>query len=173
MPDRFQLYIDRILSHEGGFTLLRSDPGNWTGGRVGEGILKGTKFGVAANTYPSLDIKNLTRPQAVEIYRRDFWQAIKADRLPAAFSYQLLDAAVNHGIGNASRMLQSAARVAPDGAVGPITLKAIAAMDVADLVLRFIGARLRFYAALSKFDTFGRGWINRMAANAEFAAEDN
>lgn len=171
--DRFPIYINRILSHEGGFTRDRLDPGNWTGGKVGAGLLKGTKFGIAANTYPQLDIESLTREQAIEIYRGDFWNSVKANTLPPAFSYQLLDAAVNHGIGNASRMLQSAARVAPDGAIGPVTLKAVVAMDVADLVLRFFGARIRFYTGLSKFDRYGRGWMNRMAGNADFAAEDN
>ena len=33
--DRFPVFIDRLLSHEGGFTDDRRDPGNWTGGKVG------------------------------------------------------------------------------------------------------------------------------------------
>ena len=102
MTDRFPIFIDRLLSHEGGFTDDRRDPGNWTGGKVGAGLLKGTKFGIAANTYPALDIKNLTRAQAVAIYRWDFWERARCDRLPAVVAFQLLDGAVNSGIAQAS-----------------------------------------------------------------------
>ena len=173
MTDKFPVYINRILSHEGGYTNDRRDPGNWTGGAVGAGVLKGTKFGIAANTYPTLDIKNLTREKAIEIYRRDFWRRVKADQLHPAFSFQLLDAAVNHGIGNATRMLQTAAGVAPDGAYGPVTHAAVTRMSPTDLVLQFMAARIDFYAGLKKFDTFGRGWMRRMAGNLRYAAADN
>lgn len=169
----FPTYINRILSHEGGYTNDRRDPGNWTGGKVGVGQLKGTKFGIAANTYPKLDIKNLTREKAIEIYKRDFWDAVEADRLPQGMGFQMLDAAVNHGIGNAKRMLQTAARVAADGIIGPVTRAAVAAMDPADLALLFMAARIEFYAGLSKFDTFGRGWMRRMVGNLRYAADDN
>lgn len=173
MADRFPVFINRILSSEGGYTNDRRDPGNWTGGRVGTGLLKGTKFGIAANTYPTLDIKNLTREKAIAIYRRDFWSAVEADTLPPALGFQMLDAAVNHGIGNAKRMLQTAAGVAPDGAIGPATREAVRAADPADLLLQFFAARVGFYTQLKKFDTYGRGWMRRMVANLRYATLDN
>lgn len=173
MTDRFDTYIARILSHEGGYTNDRRDAGNWTGGKVGVGELKGTKYGIAANTYPTVDIKNLTWEQAKAIYRRDFWEASRADKMHPAFSFQMLDAAVNHGIGNASRMLQRAAGVAPDGIIGPITLKAVNATDPADLVLRFMAERIEFYTGLGNFTTFGKGWMRRMAGNMRHASNDN
>ena len=83
---------------------------------------------------------------AVEIYRRDFWARVQGERLPRAFVFQALDAAVNHGVGNAVRWMQRAAGVADDGAIGPVTLAAIGRADVTDLVLRFNAERLRFYA---------------------------
>lgn len=171
--DRFNTFIDRILAHEGGYTDDRRDPGNWTGGMVGVGQLKGTKFGIAASSYPLVDIENLTRGQAIEIYRRDFWLAIGADALKPAIAFQLLDAAVNHGIGNARRMLQTAVGVAPDGRIGPVTKAAILATSAEDLILQFLAARVEFYASLSKFDTFGRGWMRRMVGNIRYAAMDN
>lgn len=171
--DRFPVYIERILSHEGGYSNDRRDPGNWTGGKVGVGVLKGTKFGIAANTYPKLDIKNLTRAQAIAIYRRDFWEAVGAHALHPAFSFQLLDAAVNHGIDNARRMLQTALEVAPDGIIGPVTLKALRTANVTDLVLNFVAARIYFYTGLSKFKIYGVGWMRRMAKNLRHASDDN
>jgi hypothetical protein len=47
-----------------GFSSERRDQGNWKSGVVGKGLLKGIKFGIVANTDPSLDIKNLTIEQA-------------------------------------------------------------------------------------------------------------
>ena len=157
----FDYFIERVLTHEGGYVNDARDPG-------GE-----TKYGIAKRSYPAVDIRNLTRAQAIDIYRRDFWQRVRGDELPREFAFQALDAAVNHGIGNAVRWMQRAAGVADDGVIGPITLAAVQRAKPADLVLRFNAERLRFYAKLTTFATFGRGWVNRVAGNLEHAAADN
>lgn len=157
----FDTLIDRVLSNEGGYVFNAQDPG-------GE-----TKFGIAKRSYPDVDIKNLTRGQAIEIYRRDFWLRVSGDQLPSAFAFQALDAAVNHGIGNAVRWMQRAAGVADDGVIGPMTIAAVQAASPADLVLLFLAERLSFYTKLKTFDEFGRGWSNRIAENLRYAAKDN
>lgn len=157
----FDGMIDRVLSHEGGYVNDPRDPG-------GE-----TKFGIAKRSYPQVDIKNLTRDRAIDIYRADFWDRVQGDKMPRAFVFQALDAAVNHGVGNAVRWMQRAAGVADDGLIGPMTLAAISRNEPADLVLNFNAERLNFYAKLGTFDTFGRGWVNRVAGNLRYAAQDN
>lgn len=173
MADKFDTFIRRILSHEGGYSADPKDPGNYTGGRVGVGQLKGTKFGIAANTYPTLDIKNLTWDTAAALYRRDFWDASKAGQLPPAVGYQLLDGAVNSGVRRATQWLQRAALVADDGIIGPATLAAIKAADPNDLVFRFIAERLEFMTGLSNWAAHGKGWARRIAKNLRLAADDN
>ncbi|GGD45756.1 glycoside hydrolase family 108 protein [Pseudoxanthomonas indica] len=173
MTDSFPTFINRLLSHEGGFTDDRRDPGNWTGGAVGVGQLKGTKFGIAANTYPQIDIRNLTRDQAVAIYRRDFWDRAQCSKLPNAVAFQLLDGAVNSGIAQASRWLQRAVGAADDGFIGPATLKAVREADANDLVLRFNAARIDFMTRLKNWPVHGAGWMRRIASNLRFASEDN
>lgn len=168
----FDLAFDRLIGHEGVFSGDPKDPGNWTGGRPNVGELKGTKYGIAANTYGHLDIKNLTVDQAKAIYLEDFWNVIGSATHPA-IKFQFFDAAVNHGHGNAVRFLQRAARVADDGQWGKVSQAALDAMDHNDALLRFLGYRLKFWASLKKFDNFGRGWTNRGADNLLFAAEDN
>lgn len=158
---RFPAYIERVLGHEGGYVNNPADPG-------GE-----TRWGIAKRSYPNLNIKALTREAAIEIYHRDFWERVHGDELPQALAFQALDAAVNHGIGNAVRWLQSAAGVAPDGFFGPVTRAGIRALSENDLLLRFNGIRLDFYTRLSTWPVFGRGWARRVAANLMFAAEDN
>lgn len=158
---QFDQIIDRVLAHEGGYVNDPRDPG-------GE-----TQWGISKRSYPKLNIRALTRPDAVAIFRRDFWQRVSGDQLPKAFAFQALDAAVNHGISNSVRWIQRAAGVADDGIVGPRTLAAVAAADPADLVLLFNAERLEFYAKLSTFDAFGRGWTRRVAGNLRYAAKDN
>lgn len=171
----FDKAFDRLIGHEGMFTDNPKDDGNWTGGKQGRGELKGTKFGIAANTYPHLDIKNLTVEQAKAIYRDDFWDVI--GNAHGSIKFQVFDAAVNHGRGNAIRFLQRAVMVADDGAWGPRSQAALNQMQDLrghnDVLLRFLAFRFKFWASLAKFDTFGRGWVNRGAENLLFAAEDN
>ena len=157
----FDQAFERLIGHEGGYVADSRDPG-------GE-----TKFGISKRAYPHLDIKALTLHNAKDIYRRDFWQRVRGDELPREFAFQALDAAVNHGIGNAVRWMQRAAGVADDGVIGPVTLAAVQRAQPADLVLRFNAERLRFYAKLTTFGTFGRGWVNRVAGNLDHAAADN
>lgn len=157
----FRDLIDRVLSHEGGYVNHPDDPG-------GE-----TKFGITKRTYPMLDIKGLTREDAIALYERDFWRRVQGDKLPRPFAFQALDAAVNHGIGNSVRWMQRAAGVADDGHIGPLTLAAVARAEPSDLVLNFNAERLEFYAKLGTFRTFGPGWVNRVAGNLRYAAQDN
>ena len=159
--DRFDAFIERLLAHEGGYVNHPRDPG-------GE-----TNWGISKRSYPKLDIKALTRKQAISIYRRDFWDRVQADHLPPAVGFQMLDAAVNSGIGNASRWLQRAAGVADDGMIGPVTLAAVRRMDPNDLLLRFLAERLDFMSRLATWPTFGKGWARRIAQNLRFGAEDN
>lgn len=157
----FDDFIERVLAHEGGLVDDPRDPGGLT------------QWGISKRAYPNIDIRNLTRKDAIGIYRRDFWERVQGDKLPRPVAFQALDAAVNHGIGNAVRWLQRAAGVADDGVIGPMTLAAIGRADPADLVLLFNAERLAFYTKLSTFDVFGRGWINRVAGNLRHAAGDN
>jgi lysozyme family protein len=172
-PPQFLDYFDRLIGSEGGWSIDHDDPGNWTGGRVGVGTLKGTKYGIAANTYPDLDIKALTLDDARAIYWRDWWLKLGADELPPAVAYQVWQFAVNAGIGTAKRGLQFAVGVAQDGQIGPITLAAVRAAPLSDVLLRFNAFVLRHYTSLSTFTTYGRGWTNRVAESLLYAARDN
>lgn len=167
----FDLAFERVIGHEGGYTADPRDRGNWTGGAEGRGELKGTKYGIAAHSYPDLDIKNLTLDQAKAIYKRDFWDII--GNAHGSIKFQLFDAAVNHGRGNAIRFLQRAVGVADDGAWGRISQAALDRMDTNDVLLRFMAYRLMFWASLKSFDVYGRGWTKRGAENLLLAAEDN
>lgn len=160
----FQTAIERILSHEGGYVNHSKDPG-------GETIWGVTKRTALANGYQG-SMRKMTREQAKEIYRKQFWLKNGCDKLPFAIAYQYFDACVNHGRGNAVRFLQRAAGVADDGVMGSITLSAVKEMPISVLVSGFNRERLLFYTKLSTFDTFGRGWTRRIAENLRHAVHD-
>lgn len=153
--------IERILSHEGGYVNNPADPG-------GE-----TQWGIAKRSYPTVNIKTLPREGAKAIYLRDFWTPVASKINDPALCFQVLDAAVNHGIGNAIRFLQRALGVADDGAFGPASIAALAGKDPHDVHLLFMAERFEFWAKLKAFDTFGRGWVNRGALNLRYLAKDN
>lgn len=157
----FEQAFDRLLGHEGGYVNDPADPG-------GE-----TNWGISKRSYPAVDIKNLTRQGAMQIYMKDFWQPL-GDAHPAV-KFQIFDFAVNGGLSVAVRKLQSAVGVADDGHWGPTSAAAMVAMDLNDILMRFNAYRIKFYTSLNS-ETRARylaGWVNRVADNLLYAAEDN
>lgn len=83
----------------------RNDPGNWTGGKVGVGVMKGTKFGIAASAHPLIDIKNITLEQATEIYRQKYWLAAGCEQIEWPLCAAVFDFAVQSGASRARKYL--------------------------------------------------------------------
>lgn len=170
----FERAFELLIGHEGGFTENRNDRGNWTSGIVGQGELRGTKWGISAMSYPSLDIRNLTLAQAHEIHLRDFWNCVAAPEMPPRLAFIVFDSAVNNGLGSrenprAIAWLQTAVGVAAGSAIGPVTREAIRRATAADemtVVVEFHAQRMRFMVGLtgaSGWSTFGGGWSRRLA----------
>ena len=157
-----------VVGHKGGFDDTHADPGNWTGGAVGVGALHGTKFGISAAAYPTVDIANLTLDDAEAIYRRDYWLTVQGDELPAPLALLVFDAAVNNGVKRASEWLQEAVGAATDGRVGPLTIaavaRAVAAEGLFPICAEFQAQRLDFMAGLSTWRSFGLGWARRLCS---------
>jgi lysozyme family protein len=169
----FNKCFDRIIGHEGGFQDMHDDRGNWTSGIVGEGMLNGTKFGISAMSYPTIDIQGLDVMVAKAIYYSDWWKPLCINYLSFAMQYQMFDAAINHGRVSATKMLQRAIGVKDDGVIGPVTIAAKNKIDINDLLMLFIAERIEFFTIIKTFDLYGKGWMNRMALNLKLAAQDN
>lgn len=167
----FEKSFERVIGHEGNYQAMPNDRGNWTKGVVGEGELKGTKFGISAMTYPDTDIQNLTIDDAKRIYFSDFWIPISVISLPEAMLYQYFDATINHGRHNAAKMLQRAIGAEPDGIVGAATLQAVRESGKG-LPQLFIAERIAFYTQVKTFDSYGKGWMNRVSENLKYLVED-
>lgn len=164
--DHFTACFAFTLGAEGGYSNNPGDPGNWTGGQVGHGALHGTKYGISASAYPTLDIANLTEAQAEDIYRRDYWAPLHGDDLPLPVALVAFDAAVNAGPRRAITWLQQAAGQAGDGVMGPATLAALRTGNATLLAREALVRRLEFSTHLATWPSFGLGWSRRIISLA-------
>lgn len=160
----FDRAFDRLIGNEGGYSNNPADPGGET--------MWGITIAVARENGYLGPMVDMPRDTAKVIYRAKYWDAAQCEQLPFSVAFQVLDAAVNHGVTQSIRFLQSACKVPVDGSIGAQTIAAVQTANVPDLILLFNAIRLRFYVALSTFDHFGRGWTKRVAHNLELAAED-
>ena len=147
---RFDVCVEFVLEKEGGYVHDLNDPG-------GE-----TKFGISKRSYPNLNIKNLTRSGAIDLYRFDYWQEARCGYMPKGVDLLVFDTAVNRGPARAIRRLQTALRVKPDGIVGPQTLHALQIKNTFDLIDEFTSRRMVAYARLKNFSRYGLGWTRRI-----------
>jgi lysozyme family protein len=156
VSDAFNRAVRFVLDHEGGYDNDPDDPG-------GE-----TKFGIDARSHPGVDIRNLTESDAVEIYRRTYWAAIRGDDLPYPLSLVVMDAAVNCGISWSSKTLQRIVKSTPDGIIGAQTLAAIAMspLPIMEICrLHLIARRDRYTALIAtnpKLKKYLAGWMRRV-----------
>ena len=150
----FDDIIEVVLHHEGGYVNDPDDPG-------GE-----TNFGIAKRSHPDVDIANLTKDGAKEIYKEHYWDRNKVESLSEDLRHIYFDMCVNQGRGRAVKILQKAANakgadLKVDGGMGP---KTIAAMDGVELQ-RVRAYRVKYYADLvtrkPDLEKFYFGWFRR------------
>jgi lysozyme family protein len=148
---------------EGGLSVDPTDPGNWTGGKVNDGQLLGTKYGIACADHPGVDIANLTPDAAAAIRKAGYWTPNSCDEFAPGVDLMVYDEDVNTGDGRSAKILQGCAGVVQDGAIGTVTLTAVAALDPVMLINALAKAQGAFYQSLAPFAVDGKGWMARLA----------
>lgn len=83
--------------------------------------------------------------------------------LPAGVDFVVFDFGVNSGPKRAIQFLQRVVGVTQDGAIGPKTLAAVAAMPADKIIIELTAARLAWLKKLKTWPTFGKGWTSRLA----------
>lgn len=154
----FDEAFDRLIGHEGGYADHPSDPGGQTMWGVTARVARANGF--------TGDMRDLPREKAKQIYRDLYWSPVKADQLPEAAQFDVFDAAVNSGVGQAAKWLQRVVGATPDGSIGPATIAAAAAAGPL-IGARFNGVRLQFMTDLPTWGAFGKGWARRVAGNLQ------
>ena len=150
----FNDIIEKVLEHEGGYV---NDP-NDLGGE--------TNFGITKRFYPDVDIKNLTKEDAKQIYYKDYWKKNKCDKMPDQLKYIYFDMCVNMGKRTAVKILQRSAvnkgkDIDVDGGLGAMTLEAIKNVELT----RVRAYRVKYYVDIvnkkPEQEKFYFGWFRR------------
>lgn len=147
----FDKAFEHVVGVEGGYVNHPNDPG----GETIYGITRRDHPQAWANGRPTID-------QAKAIYRDQYWRPVKADDLPWPLAMFVFDAAVNQGVGTATRLLQKTLGVAQDGIIGNNTLAAIRRSNPVELCALYLADRALRYTGTRNFDVFGRGWLKRL-----------
>jgi lysozyme family protein len=159
--DKFEKAMKFIRVVEGGKFFHPNDPGGFT------------NMGLTQRDYPKLDLKNLTREEADNIFYKDYWKKSVASKLPDPAFISYFDAVVNTGAGRANKILQKVVGVEVDGKVGKITLEAVKKYgEPKKLAIALAEGKQDFYLSLvsknKKFGSFIRGWSRRTNALKEY-----
>jgi lysozyme family protein len=162
----FNLSIDIILKHEGGFVNHPSDPGGATNRGIIFTLFK--QYSKALGLLPTIDaLKSLTEDQAKFIYREHFWNPMKGDEIiNQNIADILFDGYVNMG-GKALKMMQKeAGTTLVDGSIGADSIRAINLANARVLFQGYKDSRIKFYIDLAdrkpKMKVFLKGWLNRI-----------
>jgi len=158
--DNFDRCVTVTLAQEGGFSQSAAD----SGGATNLGITRATLENWRGRPVSVEDVLTLTRAEAVEIYRSNYWHPARCADLPPGVDLMVFDCGVNSGPRTAVKMLQKAIGVTDDGSVGPKTLLALQHVDDHKALIHQLSAvRLAFCQSLPNYDVFGAGWTNRIA----------
>ena len=173
----YELGLNFVLDHEGGFVDHPDDPGGATNHGISLRFLKGLPDGDidGDGDVDADDIRSLTPSRAGDFYRTRFWNHIGCDRLPPAVAVVVFDAAVNCGASRAVRWIQEAcnmrgAALRVDGIAGSKTYAAARALSHGKgvaLALACCIRRQEYYNALAgkrRFRRFHLGWTRRVSS---------
>ena len=170
--ENYEECLKMILHHEGGYVNHPKDPG----GETNLGVTKRVYAEWCMKEgYNVKDMKDLEVKDVAPIYRKNYWDRIKADELPSGLDLCVFDFGVNAGTGRSAKYLQTLIGTVADGGIGPNTLRALDEFissqehGVKDTILKFQAERQNYYESLSTFDTFGKGWTRRVEETTQSA----
>ncbi len=134
-----------------------------------------TKFGVAVNANPDLNVKRLTWAGAKAVYYDRYWVAGGCEKLPPRLAVLHFDGCVNHGVGRAKKFLQRAVGAEADGIIGAKTLAAIVAQDPLWICNKVCDLREQFYEDIVESKPaqarFLKGWLRRIYEMRAFVTD--
>ena len=166
MLSNFPASLALVLKAEGGFVNHPRDPGGMTNLGGTRNVWKEW----VRHEVDEAEMRSLTPELVAPLYKARYWDACKCDDLPRGVDYAVFDSAVNMGPFRAAKLLQAALGVTADGVIGRATIAAATAADPVELLEAFSQGKEAFYQSLATFQTFGKGWLNRVT-HVQDAAE--
>lgn len=156
----FQQALPIVLGFEGGISNDPHDRGGLTNHGITQVVYDGWR---RTGRVPIRPVSEITREEVEAIYYREYWLGGRCDSVPWPLALAHFDACVNHGQGNAWRLMQKALGVAEDGVPGGQTYAALRRADYRDLAWKWTEARAVFYAGIVRNrpdqSRFLAGWL--------------
>lgn len=172
MKANFDRCLSEVLQHEGGWADNPKDPG----GATMKGVTLATFRAWKGSAATKAQLRAISDADLRAIYRRNYWDAVSGDDLPAGLDLLAFDAAVNSGPSRGAKWLQTALGVSADGKIGPATIAAAQKAHPEAVIDRAIAARVSFLRTARHKDTgallwptFGKGWTARVESIREEA----
>lgn len=173
MQENFQAFFAAALEHEGKvFEDVPGDrggPTKWgiTIGRLAQ--VKGVKCpakGTAAYAALRQELKDLAPERIEEIYRADYWDAVRGDELPAGLDYCVADFGLNSGPSRAVKYLQRLLEQPQTGTLQDEAIQEIARHPLDELITTYCDERARFLNQIVENNPsqakFRKGWLSRV-----------
>ena len=155
---KFELYIDELLKHEGGWSNHKYDPGKQT--KLGITLATWRQYGHDKDNDGDIDEEDLrviSVDDAKAIYKPKYWDKVGGDKISnQAVANIIFDHAVNAGVGRAAKMAQAILKttfgkknLVVDGAIGPKTLAELNAVNPSQFHDEFKLLRADYYNYLA------------------------
>lgn len=151
--EKASVKLDRA---EGGYSVDKSDKGNYL-----NGVWVGTNYGISAPTLASWrgkrvtesDMRSLTYNEALKIYKKNYWDYLKLDKVKdQSVAEMLFDAQVNKWNGNKIYERATGEKYSPDSVNSH--------KDQEKLFNKLKQARIDDYSAMN--DSHKSGWVDRV-----------
>ena len=167
MDNNFDHSLKLVLKSEGLYSNNPKDPG----GETMMGVTKAAWATYLKRPIEDGEMAKLTVADITPFYKALYWDKSKCPDLPTGIDYMAFDGSVNMGVGQSIRLLQKSLGCVPDGVIGPNTMKLINETDVSNMIDKYSAQKEMFYRSLALFNTFGKGWLARVAQVKQNAKE--
>lgn len=163
MDQNFDVFVERVLLHEGGYSNNPRDPG----GETNFGVTRrfAWKWGYRK------DMKTMSRDQAKDLYKVGIWYHYELPAFSPIIGFQAFDAFINHSPTRVIRWLQQCTLVEDDGIIGKITLESLRKSDPVAVSEEFLNKREDYFKKHPDLPLFP-GWLTRVKLNRAYREED-
>lgn len=173
MTSTFDTFFERAVQYEG--KVCEDVPGD-LGGPTKWGVTIGRlatckgvrepKRGTQAFEDLKAELFALTEAQIKSIYRKDYWDAVRGDDLPAGVSFCVADFGLNSGPSRAVRYVQKLCGRPQTGTMDDATVREVNGFQAVEMIMLYCDERARFLNAIvdgtPSQRKFLRGWLNRV-----------
>lgn len=159
MKANFDRCLALLFGDEGGYANDPHDNGGPTNFGITQKVLNEWR---AEHGVPTEPVRGIKRAEAADIYRAEFWNAVRGDDLPAGVDYLVFDGGVHSGPARSVRWLQQMLGTKADGAIGPVTLAAAGEAPAVAIIRGIQTLRMAFLRDHEDWPVYKNGWTTRV-----------